>query len=120
MHNDRRIPVKILRAFTLLIILLVFPACNSDDAVTSASFSIESEINGAKPYHYVFIISPTSGHWIFERGGVSPNNPFTDAYADHGYMIVVLISGKQYFNLALAKDISVQPDPNGSTITLRY
>jgi hypothetical protein len=69
MHNDRRIPVKILRAFTLLIILLVFPACNSDDAVTSASFSIESEINGAKPYHYVFIISPTSGNW---NGGAFP------------------------------------------------
>jgi hypothetical protein len=112
--------MNIMRAITLLTIILAVSACNSDDGATSASFSIESEINGAKPYHYVFVINPTAGNWTFEQGGVSPNNPFTDAYAEHGFMIVVLSSGKQYFNLALAKDISVHPDPNGSTITLGY
>lgn len=110
-----------LRSLILILILSsILASCKKDDSPASPQFSIESEINATRPYHYVFIINPSAGNWTFEQGGTAPNNPFDDAYADHGFLIVVQSVGKEYFNLSLAKDIDIEPGSNGSTITLRY
>jgi hypothetical protein len=112
--------MNILRAFVILAVVLGFSACDSDDEPASSSFSIETEVNSAKPFHFVIVIDPGSSNWIFENATGGPNTPFTDAYAENGFMVVVLTSGKQYFNLSLAKDIAIEPGTNGSTLTLRY
>jgi hypothetical protein len=104
----------------LLLFLALLMGCKKDDNSTSPQFTIESEINAARPYHFVFIINPSTGSWNFEKNGVSPNNPFSDAYAEDGFLIVVTNVGKMYFNLNLAKDIEIEPDANSGRITLRY
>ena len=104
----------------LLLILIPLSGCEDDDASTAPPLSVDSEINAARPYHYVYVLNTASGNWTFEMADGGPNNPFTDVYAESGYLVVVQNSGTRYFNLGLAKEIAVQPEAGGGTLRISY
>ena len=103
--------------FLFVIIALLVFSCK-DDEITSPTFSLENEINYAKPFDFIHIYKADTGDSHFSINGGVGFTPFQDAYAENGYLIVT-VNGNviNYFNLSLVKYYQIS---KGSWLNLYY
>lgn len=97
--------MKILFFILSISFILFFSSCK-DDNPNEPTFSINQEINNARPFDIILIYNSDSGNWRF---GKNPNTdtPFKDAYAENGYFVVKTEVSTYYFNLSLAKQVYI-------------
>lgn len=88
----------------MCVLLLSFTSCKKDEDPVSPVFSIEEQINAARPINHIAVINVNAGNWTFDRGGTA--TPLNDAYAESGYL-VVQSSSTHYFNLSVARNVFI-------------
>ena len=96
------------------LLALASVSCKKDDDPTTPQFTIEDQINAARPINHIAVTDISSGNWTFQRGAGS-NNPLDDAYAERGYL-VVRSSSSHYFNLSMAKNVFI----SANSVSLQY
>ena len=103
--------------FAIVILAFCVFSCKEDD-ITNPTFSLENEINNAKPFEYIHIYKADTGDSHFSLNGGVGFTPFEDAYAENGYLIVTVNGNvNNYFNLSLVKYYQIS---KGSWLNLYY
>lgn len=106
---------NILLTFVILFLVLL-NGCKDEDSPVNSSFTIENQINAAKPINTVTVWNYTStGNKIGFDRSTSSISKINDAYAISGYLVVKSYNDF-YFNLSTVKSIDVSPN----SITLNY